>query len=170
VSRTATRTYLEMRSPADLRPAAPPSHAVRIERVPRVPPAFWRYLYTEVGRAFHWVDRLSWTDDDIRRYFADPALQLWVMAVGVVPAGYFELRAVDDGSVEIAYFGLLPDFVGQGLGKYMLTAAAERAWGRRASRVWLHTSSLDHPSALNNYLARGFTVFKTEMYELPDSG
>ena len=140
MSRTATRTYLEMRSPSDLRRAGPPCDRVRIERVEPVPPAFWRYLYAEVGREYHWVDRLVWTDDDILRYFGDPALELWVMAVGVVPAGYFEVRNVDDGSVEIAYFGLLPDFVGRGLGKYLLSAAVDRAWARGASRVWLHTS------------------------------
>ncbi len=156
-----------MRSPSDLRGAGAPREGVRIERVEPVPPAFWRYLYGEVGRTYHWVDRLVWTDDDILRYFADPALELWVMAVGVVPAGYFEVRKVDDGSVEIAYFGLLPDFVGRGLGKHLLTAAVERAWARGASRVWLHTSTLDHSSALPNYLARGFTIFKRETYAVP---
>jgi GNAT superfamily N-acetyltransferase len=161
----ATRTYLEMSSPGDLRPAPVPSDGVRVERVTARAPSFWRYLYTEVGRAYQWIDRLRWTDDDIVRYLTDPAIQLWVMTSGGAPAGYFELRTVGDGSVEIAYFGLLPDFVGRGLGKYLLTVAAQHAWALGAERVWLHTSTLDHSSALPNYLARGFRIFKREEYD-----
>ena len=63
-------------------------------------------------------------------------------------------------------FGLLPAFTGQGLGKFMLTAAVERAWARGANRVWLHTSSLDHSSALSNYLARGFSIWKQQTYDV----
>jgi GNAT superfamily N-acetyltransferase len=84
--------------------------------------------------------------------------------VDVAPAGYFELRRDSDNAIEIAYFGLLPEFVGRGLGKALLSAAATEAWRAGASRVWLHTSSLDHPAALPNYLARGFKVFRTETY------
>src|SRR5919198_4869512 len=123
----ARRTYLEMRSPRELRAAGAPSDGVRVERVTAYAPSFWRYLYTEVGRAYHWIDRLPWTDEDIGRYLSDPAIQLWVMTSGGAPAGYFELRSVDDGSVEIAYFGVLPEFIGRGLGKYLLTVAAEEA-------------------------------------------
>ena len=83
---------------------------------------------------------------------------------GGAPAGYFELKRCDDGSVEIAYFGLLPDFVGKGLGKYLLVRAIEEAWALAPSRVWLHTCTLDHPAALPNYLARGFKATKTERY------
>lgn len=167
MSAIARRTYLEMHSRRDLRAAGPPFDGVRIERVTARAPSFWRYLYTEVGRAYHWVDRLPWTDEDILRYLSDPAIQLWVMASAGAPAGYFELRTVDDGSVEIAYFGILPDFIGRGLGKHLLSVAVEQAWASGASRVWLHTSSLDHRSALSNYLARGFRIFKTETYDVP---
>ena len=64
----------------------------------------------------------------------------------------------------MAYFGLLPAFTGQGLGRFMLTKAVERAWALGAARVWLHTSSLDHSSALSNYLARGFSIWKQDTY------
>ncbi len=77
------------------------------------------------------------------------------------PAGYFELEDQPNGSVEICYFGLLPAFLGQGMGGALLTDAVRAAWNRGASRVWLHTCSLDHPSALGNYLARGFSLFDT---------
>jgi GNAT superfamily N-acetyltransferase len=166
MARISTRTYLEMRTPADLRPAAPPADVPRLEPVRECPPAFWRFLYTEVGRKYHWVDRLAWTDEEIGRYLADPALSLYVMWVGGAPAGYFELRREADGGVEIVYFGLLDEFTGRGLGAYMLTEAAKTAWAGGASRVWLHTNTLDHPAALPNYLKRGFSVTRTEEYEV----
>jgi GNAT superfamily N-acetyltransferase len=162
----AVRTFLEMTSPGDLDGAAAPSADAVVEQVADCPPAFWRHLYSEVGRQYQWVDRLGWSDQEILAYLADPALELWVLRAAGETAGYFELRSHQDGAVEIAYFGLLPAFVGQGLGKFLLTRAVERAWGRGATRVWLHTSSLDHSSALPNYLARGFSVWKQETYEV----
>ncbi len=162
----AVRTYLEMHDPADLEGALAPAGDIRIDREAAAPPALWRHLYTEVGREYHWVDRLPWTDEDITRYLSDPALELWVLRVTGETAGYFELRRHDDGALEIAYFGLLPAFTGRGLGKFMLTKAVERAWARGASRVWVHTSSLDHSSALSNYLGRGFAIWKQETYDV----
>jgi len=166
MTRQAVRTYLEMADPADLDAAGAPSPEVIVDRVEACPPSLWRRLYSEVGREYHWVDRLAWTDEEITSYLADPALELWVLRVAGETAGYFELRRHDDGAVEIAYFGLLPAFTGQGLGKFMLTKAVERAWQRGANRVWLHTSSLDHSAALSNYLARGFSIWKQETYDV----
>jgi GNAT superfamily N-acetyltransferase len=74
------------------------------------------------------------------------------------------LRGHRDDSIEIAYFGLMPEFVGQGLGKYLLARAVEAAWAEKPSRVWLHTCTLDHPSALPNYLKRGFRRVRDETY------
>src|SRR5918995_1859877 len=84
----------------------------------------------------------------------------------VGPTGYFELRAHQDDSVEIAYFGLLPDFIGRGWGKYLLTRAVQSAWQQGPRRVWLHTCTLDHPAALPNYLKRGFRPVRQEVYEI----
>jgi ribosomal protein S18 acetylase RimI-like enzyme len=162
----AVRTYLEMIDPSALDGAPSPGPDAVVERADDAPPALWRFLYTEVGREYHWVDRLGWTDDEIAAYLSDPALELWVLRAGGETAGYFELRKHPDGAVEIAYFGLLPAFVGRGLGKFLLTCAVERAWALGAARVWLHTSSLDHPSALSNYLSRGFSIWKQETYEV----
>jgi ribosomal protein S18 acetylase RimI-like enzyme len=164
--RQAVRTYLEMTDRSELQGATAPLAEAVVEREERGAPALWRFLYTEVGREYHWVDRLKWTDEEIASYLADPALELWVLRMQGEPAGYFELRRHDDGAVEIAYFGLLPAFTGQGLGKFMLTKAVERSWARGASRVWLHTSSLDHSSALSNYLSRGFSIWKQETYDV----
>jgi GNAT superfamily N-acetyltransferase len=159
-----TRTYLEQKRPDDLRPAPPPREAVAVLQVRDCAPEFWRRLYSEVGADYHWVDRLGWTDDTIRTYLADPAGSLWILSVDGGVAGYFELRKHPDNSVEIAYFGLLPAYIGHGLGKYLLSEAAARAWELQPARVWLHTSTLDHPSALPNYLARGFSIVRVEEY------
>jgi ribosomal protein S18 acetylase RimI-like enzyme len=160
------RTYLEMSAPGELRPAPPADERTRLERVDACPASFFRYLYVAVGSAYHWIDRLAWTDQDIRRYLATPGVTLWVLYVSGAPAGYFELRRHEDASVEIAYFGLLPEFIGRGLGKYMLTEAVRQAWADGARRVWLHTCTLDGPAALPNYRARGFREFKEEVYSI----
>jgi ribosomal protein S18 acetylase RimI-like enzyme len=159
-----TRTYLELRSPSDLRPSPAPSPAPRVERVQSCPASFYRYLYAEVGRAFHWTDRLRWSDETIRAHLATPGLALWLLTWEAAPAGYFELKAHDDGSTEIAYFGLLPEYFGRGWGKYLLTEAVSEAWRAGPTRVWLHTCTLDHPAALPNYLARGFRPVGQETY------
>jgi GNAT superfamily N-acetyltransferase len=158
------RTYLQLSRPDDLKPAGAASDLVRIDQVAECPPSFFRYLYTEVGRYYHWVDRLGWTDDQIRAHLARTQTSLWVMYYAGAPAGYFELERHDDGSTEIAYFGLLTEFIGHGLGKYLLTRAAEAAWSGCPTRVWLHTCTLDDPAALPNYLKRGFKTFKQETY------
>ena len=159
-----TRTYLEMQSPADLRPAATPDPAPQVERLERCTPEMFRYLYAEVGRAFRWTDRLGWSDEQVQRHLDDPKTSIWLLSSGSVPYGYFELREDFDGGVEIAYFGLLPAYIGRGWGKYLLTRAANAAWDLSPSRVWLHTCTLDHPSALPNYLKRGFKPVRTEVY------
>jgi ribosomal protein S18 acetylase RimI-like enzyme len=88
-----------------------------------------------------------------------------VLHDGDEPAGYFELKREASGAIEIAYFGLLPSAIGRALGKHLLTLAVEHAWRERPSRVWLHTSSLDHPHALGNYMKRGFRIVRVEQYE-----
>lgn len=159
------RTYLEMTSPEDLRPAAVPLPAPRLERIGECPVSFFRYLYREVGRGFHWTDRLGWDDEAVARHLADPAVSLWLLTWEAAPAGYFELREQEDGSVEIAYFGLLQEYIGRGWGGHLLTRAVETAWQGRPTRVWLHTCTLDHPAALPNYLRRGFRPVREEVYD-----
>jgi len=161
-----TRTYLELASPSDLRPVDQPDPAPRIERLGECPASFYRYLYAEVGRAFRWTDRLGWSDDTIRAHLATPGLSLWLLTWEAAPAGYFELKPHDDGSVEIAYFGLLPEYIGRGWGKYLLSEAVREAWRLGPTRVWLHTCTLDHPAALPNYLGRGFRPVREETYSV----
>jgi GNAT superfamily N-acetyltransferase len=161
-----TRTYLEMASPDDLVPAETPHPEPQIERLRQCSVPFFRFLYQEVGRAYQWTDRLRWTDEMIRAYLATPGVSVWLMSWETAPAGYFELRQHEDSSVEIAYFGLLPDFIGRGWGKHLLTRAVQAAWELGAGRVWLHTCTLDHPAALPNYVKRGFRPLRKEVYEI----
>ena len=160
-----TRTYLEMRSPAELRAAKLDDSAIHIEFQSNCTVELFRWLYVEVGRNYHWIDRLPWTDEDIRAHLAKPENSIWLMTYDDERAGYFELRKCSDSSVEIAYFGLLPGFIGRGLGKHLLTCATEQAWSQGANRVWLHTCTLDDAAALPNYLSRGFRPYKTENYQ-----
>jgi GNAT superfamily N-acetyltransferase len=132
-------------------------------------PEFNKFLHTVVGYPYRWGGREDWTSEDWVAHAQDENLQTWVAYVEGTPAGYFEIEKRPAGDVEIVCFGLLAPFIGQGLGGHLLTVAVERAWastadgGMGATRVWLHTCSHDHPHALNNYLARGFRVVKTEV-------
>jgi GNAT superfamily N-acetyltransferase len=169
------RTYLELTAPDALRAADfPDATAVRIApRTPCTVPEY-RALYDAVGRAHRWQDRLAWSDEQLAEWLARPDVGVRVLerrdAVDPerwVPAGYYELARHPDGGVELVYFGLVPDAQGAGLGRALLTHAVRDAWGMGARRVWLHTCTLDGPTALPNYRARGFHVTGEERYTVP---
>lgn len=165
-----TTYHLEMTSPAELRPSQGGEELeVRQARIPC--PELNRFLYTAVGGEWYWLDRLHWSRDRWSAYLNREELETWVGYVQDTTAGYFELEKQAGASVEIAYFGLLPQFVGRGFGGRLLTSAVERAWRMDATRVWVHTCTLDGPNALSNYLARGFRQFREESAEIvvPDS-
>ena len=153
------RTYLELDDPAGVRPAGPPRlDGVEIERVAPPDGALSRWFYGEVGRTYQWTDHLGRSDAEWQAW-AD-GVETWVASVGDARAGYYELRVADDG-VEVAYFGLLADYHGHGLGGHLLTHALRRAF-ELGPRVWLHTCTLDGPVALPNYRARGLRPFRTQ--------
>jgi len=156
-----TRTYLELVD----RTAAPPVAGLSVIQVDRPEPPAYRRWYREVGEAYRWTDRAGWTDAEIAAHLARSDSSFYLASAGGREAGWYELRRVPgDGSVEIVYFGLFPHAVGQGLGRALLERAVADAWRLGATRIWVHTCTLDHPAALPNYLGRGFTVFKTETY------
>ena len=161
---TVTTYYLEMFSPSALRRSTVQPEDVRVARVDPPSPALNRYLYTAVGAGYYWIGRRSWSYQQWLDYLHHPAVETWLLTVRGIPAGYVELDN-REGDPEIAYFGLLPTHVGRGLGGYFLTAAVDRAWQMGGRRVWLHTCTLDHPSALPAYLARGFTLYDQEVLE-----
>lgn len=163
-----TRTYLEMRDPARLRAEPWADPALRVARCDPCPPALYRELYALVGAAHAWHDRDAWSDATLAAHLARPDVQVHVVRdADGRPGGYFELARHDDGSVEIAYFGIAARLQGRRLGAQLLGAATRAAWAMGAERVWLHTCTLDAPAALPNYVARGFTPYRQETYRVP---
>jgi len=162
--------HLEMTDPAQLRPSRVELPEVELKQAEIPCPEFSRFLFTAAGGDWYWMKRLGWTYGDWRAQLERPEVETWVAYVSGTPSGYFELEMQPGSSVEIVNFGLLPQFIGRGIGGFLLSAAIERAWQMGASRVWVHTCTLDHPVALANYKARGFRVFKEEtaMRDLPD--
>lgn len=117
-----------MLAPAWLRPVARPDERLSVVRAGIPSPALNRFLYTAVGGGWLWTDRLAWTQDAWREYLERPEVETWVAYLEGTPAGYCELEQQAEGSVEIAYFGLLPEFTGRRIGAYLLSAATARAW------------------------------------------
>ena len=160
-----TRTYLELKNREQLVPFRIEDPLLRLARVPVPSVPLVQRLYREVGEAYHWVDRWKWSTEEWQQWVAAWGYGVWILTYDGELAGFFELRNEDEGPVEITLFGLVRAFQGRGLGKHLLTSAVDIAWGIGATRVWLHTCTLDDPKALPNYLARGFTEFKRETYE-----
>jgi GNAT superfamily N-acetyltransferase len=162
--------WLEMTSAAQLRPSrsAPLPPPLLLEAT-RPAPALSRFFYREIGAGWGWVDRLGWSDRQWRAWVDRAEHHLVSCWVDGVPAGYVELEEQGGGDVEVAYFGLMPDFVGQGLGGWLLTRGLERAWALPGTRrVWVHTCSRDGPFALANYEARGLRRFaEATQWRLP---
>lgn len=122
-----------------------------------------RFLYQLVGEVWMWTDKLTLSNEQWKAYVDDDNLRTWVAYLKGSPAGYFELQKQLIDNVEIKYFGLAAKFVGVGFGGYLLSQALKYAWDWKGTkRVWLHTCSLDHQSALKNYEARGMKVYKIE--------
>lgn len=159
--------YLEMTDSASLRPKANPDPEFVIHEAQHKQYQVNRFLYQFVGAGWQWTDKLSWTDAQWQAYAQADNLRTWIGYQQGSPAGYYELQRQAANTVEIAYFGLAPRFIGRRLGGYLLTHALESAWGWGAERVWVHTCTLDHPSALANYQARGMRLYKEE--RLPSS-
>jgi GNAT superfamily N-acetyltransferase len=159
-------TYLEMRSPGQLRPKRFKDARFQIRKQKGRDWRFNRDLYFAIGQQWQWIDKRPWTDEQWHEYAAAPELRTFAAYDGDILAGYYELRRDTEGGVEIAYFGLLPEFIGRGLGGALLTSAIEEAWSHRggiaANRVWVHTCNRDHPQALANYQARGMVVYKVQ--------
>ena len=164
------RTYLTLDDPAALRTATGSHPNARLVRRSPCPVELYRRLYREVGEQWFWHDRLKWSDEELADHLESPNIAVWELLVDDDSAGYFELHRHDDGSVEIAYFGLAPRFIGRGLGGFMLTRAVHEAWNMEAQRVWLHTCTLDSPNALPGYKARGFHEVRTERLEVMIEG
>jgi GNAT superfamily N-acetyltransferase len=161
---SVTTYYLEMNDPSHLVPKKIANKNFTLAQVEIPLPELNRFFYTLVGRDWCWCDKLNWTEQQWREWVDRPDLQTWVAYLSGTPAGYFELERQAQENVEIAYFGLVPHFIGKGLGGALLTRAVEQAWQMNASRVWVHTCTLDSAAALSNYLARGFQVYRQKTH------
>lgn len=148
-------------------PAGRPVALVRANP-PTVP--FYRWLYDRVGEDLTWTARRLLPDSELAAIVTDPAVEVYVLHVGGVPAGYGELdRRAGGGTVELAYFGLLPEFIGRGYGRYLLDAVVDLAWGAGpCQRLWVHTCDLDHPRAIGTYQRAGFRPFRQYVETLAD--
>ena len=158
-----TVTYLEMTSPDQRSDAPGRAEPITVQRAERPTVSFYRYLYDTVGADWDWYERRRLSDEALAAIVHDDAVEVFVLYVRGGPAGYVELDRRVDGEVEIAYFGLVPEYIGQGLGPALLDWALERAWSYGPRRVWLHTCTLDHPGALAVYRRAGFEVYDREV-------
>jgi GNAT superfamily N-acetyltransferase len=158
-------TYLEMLRPPVRRAESAPMAGASIEHVPAPTVELYRSLYDQVGRDWTWVDRRRLSDSALAAIIGHPDVELYVLRIDGARAGYAELDRRVPGETEIAYFGLLPDFIGRGLGSWFLNRIIDIAWAAQPRRVWLHTCTLDHPRALPNYLKAGFTTYRLERVE-----
>jgi ribosomal protein S18 acetylase RimI-like enzyme len=159
-------TYLEMTSPGDFRSCYSDKHDLEIVVLEQPDVAFYRFLYGEVGRVWHWRDRLIMSEDELRQAITKVGVSIHVLYLLGAPVGYVELDQ-QDGSTEVVYFGLRPEYTGMGIGKHLLSYGIHRAWMDGAKRLWVHTCNLDDPYALDNYIKRGFIVYKTEEEPMP---
>lgn len=168
---TEIHHYLEMSHPGQFVPAWLDHPELAIRRSQVACPEWSRFLFLAVGAKWYWDDRLRWPYERWLDWLNQPGVETWVLYVSGTPAGFFELEARPEGVWEIVYFGLLPQFTGQGFGGHLLSFAIERAWQQGARKLLVHTTSLDHPAALPNYRKRGFQLARTEetQTEIPDA-
>jgi GNAT superfamily N-acetyltransferase len=153
--------YLEMLAPSH-RPLAAPRDGLSVLHVQSPSVSYYRSLYNAVGKNFYWLSRRKMSDEALAAIISDPRNELHVLHVDGTPAGFAELDRRQSGVIELTQFGLMPGFVGQGLGKWFLQWTINKTWSYEPKRFWLHTCTLDHPTALPNYLKAGFVLFKQE--------
>mgnify|MGYP001603601992 FL=1 len=160
---TIVRNYLEIKSLNQLSEIKKSGDNYSLNQV--IPNDFQlnKFFYKQIGKNYQWVDRLVWTDKNWIEYVSSPNLFTFVLKNNDNIAGFFELMYHKDKlETEIAYFGLLKEYLGKKLGGYMLSEAIKKSFSYNVKRVWAHTCSLDHKNALKNYLSRGMKIYNTE--------
>jgi len=162
-----TTTYLQMFAHPE-RLVPPPREGLAVVHAKKPPVAYYRFLYDTVGRDYDWTSRKKLSDAELTALLHDPRLEVHVLTADGVPAGFAELDRRSEGEIELVQFGLMPEFVGQGLGRYFLQWTIDKAWSYHPRRFWLHTCTKDHPAALPNYLKAGFSIYKEGVNEKED--
>ena len=155
------RYYLEINSIKDLSEIVKPSNIYEVNLIN--PPDFQlnKFFYKQIGKKYHWTDRLQWSDQKWINYVSYKKLYTFILQYNEDLVGYFELIHHDDkNEIEIAYFGILEKYYGKKIGGFLLSEAIKESFLFKVNRVWLHTCTLDHKNALQNYISRGMKVFK----------
>lgn len=155
-------TFLEMKSRPHAIPPPQPKGKVALLKAERPPVHFYRYLYDAVGRDYKWVDRKKLSDAELRELLADPRIEVYVLYVDGCPAGLAELDSRDANIAQLAYFGLIPDYIGRKLSYFFLYHSALNAWAKPISKLLVNTCTLDHPRALPLYQRLGFVPYSRE--------
>jgi GNAT superfamily N-acetyltransferase len=140
----------------------PPREGLLVVHAKKPSVAYYRFLYNAVGQDYDWTSRRKLSDTELATLLNDPRLEVHVLMADGVPAGFAELDRRLEGEIELVQFGLIPEFIGRGLGRFFLRWIMDKAWSYQPRRLWLHTCTKDHPAALPNYLKAGFTVYKEE--------
>ena len=161
MNKKVDRNYLEIYSIDDLIESNSPSNEFKIEFIN--PPNFHlnKFFYKNIGKNHRWTDRLTWSEKQWIDYSTCKNVKTYVLKKNNDLVGYFELNIHQD-ETEIAYLGLLEEYHNKKLGSYLLSIAIKKSFFNKPKRVWVHTCSLDHKNALNNYISRGMKVFKKE--------
>lgn len=163
-----TVTYLEMTSPGQLVTGSPSPARLVLQEVGGSAAPVLRRTYARIGAPHGWTGRSAWSDAQWEQELSRPGVRAWIAQVHEDVVGLVELEAQSNGDVGIVVFGLVPEFVGRGFGGAFLTLATQLAWeltspdGTATTRVFVQTSSRDHPNAIPNYERRGFRTFRTE--------
>jgi ribosomal protein S18 acetylase RimI-like enzyme len=163
VTEEVERNYLEIHSIRDLKEVVKPNKDCSLNLLEPINFQLNKFFYKNIGKKHKWTDRLVWTEAQWIDYVSSKKVKTYILKYQNDLAGYFELIFhIDEKEVEIAYFGLLEEFQNKKLGSYLLSQAIKKSFNSKTNRVWVHTCSLDHKNALNNYIARGMKIFKSE--------
>ena len=164
-----TVTFFEMTAKPSALPPPSPKGRHAILKAENPTPHFYRYLYDTIGGPYLWVDRKKLTPEALAEVIRNPQNALYVLYVEGCPAGMAELDLRREGACNIAYFGLMPEFIGKRLGYFFLYHACQNAWAHPISRLTINTCTLDHPRALPLYQRMGFSAYAREerFVELP---
>jgi ribosomal protein S18 acetylase RimI-like enzyme len=163
VTQEVKRNYLEISSLKDFKEIKKISNNNSLELLSSTNFQLNKFFYKNVGKKHQWVDRLVWSETQWIDYVSSKNVKTYIFKYNKDLAGFFELIShIENKETEIAYFGLLEEFQNKKLGSYLLSEAIKISLTENTKRVWLHTCSLDHKNALNNYIARGMKIFKTE--------
>ena len=157
------RNYLEINFLKDLKEVQKPSSDYSLKLLDPVNFQLNKFFYKNVGKKHKWIDRLVWEESKWIEYISNKNVRTYIFKKENDLVGFFELlEHTEKKEIEIAYFGLLEEYHNKKLGSYLLSMAIKKSFENKINRVWLHTCSLDHKNALNNYISRGMKIFKTE--------